>query len=238
MSDARGSAPERLPVLLSWSSGKDSAWALKTLREDDRYEVVGLLTTVNRAANRVAMHAVREELLQQQAAALGLDLRVVGLPWPCSNEDYERIMGEAVEGILADGVRTVAFGDLFLEDIRAYREQQLADTPLDALFPLWGRDTRELAEEMVASELSAVLTCVDPSQVDRAFAGRRYDAALLADLPPSADPCGERGEFHTFVHDGPMFDRGLDVEVGEVVEREGFVYADVRPAASRTASSE
>jgi len=224
------SAADRTPVLLSWSSGKDSAWALKTLREDDRYEVVGLLTTVNRAANRVAMHAVREELLQRQAAALGLDLRVVGLPWPCSNEDYERIMGEAVEGILEAGVRAVAFGDLFLEDIRAYREKQLANTPLDALFPLWGRDTRELAEEMTAGGLSAVLTCVDPKQIDRALAGRRYDAALLAELPRNADPCGENGEFHTFVFDGPMFERGLEVEVGEVVEREGFVYADVLPA--------
>jgi len=220
----------RLPVVLSWSSGKDSAWTLKTLREDPRYEVAALLTTINQNARRVAMHAVREELLKQQAAALGLNLHMVQLPWPCSNADYEQRMGVALEELAAQGIRAMAFGDLFLEDIRAYREKQLAGTPLEAIFPIWGRDTRELAEEMIASGLRAVLTCVDPKQIDRKFAGRSYDGRLLAELPQSADPCGERGEFHTFACGGPMFRRAVAVEAGAITERDGFVYADLRAA--------
>lgn len=221
----------RIPVVLSWSSGKDSAWTLKALREDPRYEVTGLLTTINQSARRVAMHAVREALLKQQAESLGLKLRMVPLPWPCSNADYEQRMGAALQELAAQGVRAIAFGDLFLEDIRAYREKQLAGTPLDAVFPIWGRNTRELAEEMIASGLRAVLTCVDPKQIDRKFAGRSYDGKLLAELPQSADPCGERGEFHTFACDGPMFQRAIAIEAGAITEREGFVYADLRPAA-------
>lgn len=220
----------RIPVVLSWSSGKDSAWTLQTLREDPRYEVTGLLTTLNQSARRVAMHAVREALLQQQADALGLKLRMVPLPWPCSNADYEQRMGVALAELAAQGVRAIAFGDLFLEDIRAYREKQLEGTPLDAVFPIWGRNTQELAEEMIASGLRAVLTCVDPKQIDRNFAGRSYDSKLLAELPQSADPCGERGEFHTFAWGGPMFRRAVAVEAGGITERDGFVYADLLPS--------
>lgn len=220
-------------MLLSWSSGKDSAWALRELRRDPAVEVVGLLTTMNGTVERVAMHGVRAELLEQQAASAGLPLTKLDLPEPCSNADYEAIMGQAMDAALAAGVEAVAFGDLFLEDIRAYREAKLAGTGLAALFPVWGRDTRELAGEMVAAGLRAKLTCVDPKQLDASFAGRDYDAALLADLPAGVDPCGERGEFHTFVVAGPMFAAPIDVELGEVVTRAGFVFADVLPGARR-----
>ena len=219
-------------VLLSWSSGKDSAWSLSRLAAEPDTEVVGLLTTLNEAADRVAMHAVRHELLRRQAGATGLPLWSVGLPFPCSNEQYAERMAAAVARAEAEGVTHVAFGDLFLEDIRAYREQQLAATALEPLFPLWGApgDTPALAREMVAAGLSAVLTCVDPKQLDPSFAGRRFDAELLDELPEGVDPCGENGEFHTFVTQAPCFTAPLEVSVGEVVERDGFVYADVLPA--------
>jgi len=214
-------------VLLSWSSGKDSAWALHVLRQDPTLEVVGLLTTVNAEADRVAMHAVRRTLLEAQAESVGAALSIVDLPWPCSNEQYQALMGAEVERQLAAGVQAVAFGDLFLEDIRGYREEQLAGTGLEPLFPLWGRPTQVLAEEMIAAGTRAILTCVDPKQVPAALAGRDYDAALLSELPERADPCGENGEFHTFVTYGPAFRAPIDVEPGEVVERGGFVYADL-----------
>jgi uncharacterized protein (TIGR00290 family) len=212
---------------LAWSSGKDSAWALHTVRQKREFDVVALLTTVNRTHQRVAMHAVRESLLEIQAAAAGLPLLKVPIPSPCSNEVYEQAMSEAMARAQAEGVRHVIFGDLFLADIRAYREKQLARCGMTPVFPLWGKETRRLAEDMVAGGLSAYLTCVDPRQLDRGFAGRRFDAELLADLPGSVDPCGENGEFHTFANAGPMFQREVGVTVGEIVEREGFVFADL-----------
>jgi uncharacterized protein (TIGR00290 family) len=213
-------------VLLSWSSGKDSAWALHTLRQTADVEVVGLLTTLNEVFDRVAMHAVRRELLQAQAAAAGLPLREVMLPWPCPNDEYERRMSAATMQARADGVTHIAFGDLFLEDVRAYREEKLSGTGIEPLFPIWGRDTRDLAREMIDAGLEAVLTCVDPRQLDPVFVGTEFRDAV-ARLPAGVDPCGERGEFHTFVHAGPMFARPLRIEVGERVERDGFWFADV-----------
>lgn len=217
-----------MKILVSWSSGKDAAWTLHTLNQQHPGAVAGLLTTVNEAFDRVAMHAVRRALLEQQAAAVQLPLHVVNIPWPCSNADYEQRMGTTVAQFAADGFTHVAFGDLFLEDVRRYREDRLAGTGLTPLFPLWRtRDTPELAREMIATGVSAYLTCVDPRKLPASFAGRAFDAELLADLPPGVDPCGENGEFHTFVWDGPMFQHRLPVRVGEVVEREGFVFADI-----------
>ncbi|HTQ11869.1 MAG TPA: hypothetical protein VMI31_17540 [Fimbriimonadaceae bacterium] len=219
--------------MLSWSSGKDSAWALHVLRETGEVEVVGLLTTLNEAFDRVAMHAVRSELLKSQAAAAGLPLISVPLPWPCSNEAYEEAMASALDGARARLAMThVAFGDLYLEDVRAYREERMRDTGLTPLFPLWGKPTRELAGEMIAGGLRAILTCVDPRRLDASFAGREYDLPLLGELPAGVDPCGEGGEFHTFAYAGPMFESNLTVQVGEIVERDGFVFADALPAAS------
>lgn len=220
----------RPKALLSWSSGKDAAWTLHVLRQRGDVDVVGLLTTVNATHERVAMHAVREELLERQANAAGLPLWKVAIPYPCPNDAYERAMAAACARAVGEGITRVAFGDLFLEDVRAYREQKLANTGLAPLFPLWGRDTRDLALEMLAGGLRARLTCVDPKQIDKAFAGRAFDERLLAELPPSADPCGERGEFHTFCHAGPMFSAPIAVVGGEVVERDGFVFADLLPA--------
>ncbi|MCZ7687139.1 MAG: adenine nucleotide alpha hydrolase [Sandaracinaceae bacterium] len=217
--------PEK--IVLSWSSGKDSAWALSALRARRDVEVVGLLSTINADADRVAMHAVRRELLEAQARATGLPLRTVLLPEACSNEEYEARMGEAVLRERARGVTAFAFGDLFLEDVRRYREEKLAAVGMRALFPLFGRDTRALAREMVAAGLRAIITCVDTRALDRSFVGRAYDDALLDALPPGVDPCGENGEMHTFVVAGPMLDRALSVRVGEIVERGPFVFADL-----------
>jgi uncharacterized protein (TIGR00290 family) len=215
-------------ALLSWSSGKDSAWTLHVLRSAGEVEVVGLLTTINEAFDRVAMHAVRRSLLEAQAAAAGLPLVTVPLPWPCPNESYEAALDRALQGAQEElGVTHLAFGDLYLEEIRAYRERQLAGSGLTLLFPLWGRPTQQLAEEMVAGGLRAVLTCVDPRRLAPSFAGRTFDASLLTDLPADVDPCGEAGEFHTFACAGPMFAAPLRPIVGEVVEREGFVFADL-----------
>ena len=219
-------------ALLSWSSGKDAAWALHVLRQQGDVEVVGLLTTVNRAFERVAMHAVREQLLEAQAQAAGLPLWKVDIPFPCPNEAYEAAMGAACAKAASEGIEAIAFGDLFLEDIRAYRVEKLAGSGLRPLFPLWGRDTAALAREMIAGGLKAALTCVDPGRLDPAFAGRAFDAALLADLPPAVDPCGERGEFHSFAWDGPMFSHPVPIRRGEVVERDGFVFADLLPEAA------
>jgi len=217
-------------VLLSWSSGKDSAWSLHVLRQQGEVQVVGLLTTLNSAASRVAMHAVREELLDRQASAAGLPVWKVPLPWPCSNEEYEALMSGVFERARVEGVDEIAYGDLFLEDIRAYREARHAGTGIGLRFPLWGMATRELAQAMLAGGLRATLTCVDPRQLPASFVGRAFDQVLLAELPPTVDPCGERGEFHTFAHAGPMFAAPLAVLPGEFVERDGFAFADLIPA--------
>jgi uncharacterized protein (TIGR00290 family) len=227
----------RPKALVAWSSGKDSAWALHEVRRAGALEVVGLLTTVTSEFARVSMHAVREELLDQQAASLGLPCRKVLIPWPCVNEVYEAEMARAMAEARAAGVTRVVFGDLFLEDVRAYREQKLAGTGIEPVFPLWGRATARLAREMLDAGLRATLTCVDPRRLDAGFAGRSYDAVLLGELPPDVDPCGERGEFHTFASAGPMFDRPIPVAGGEVVTREGFVFADLLAAGARSAPS-
>ena len=218
-------------ALLSWSSGKDSAWALHLMRSSavgTGVEIAGLLTTFNQAADRVAMHAVRRTLVEAQAAAAGLPLRAVELPWPCSNEEYESRMAEACRSAVADGFEAIAFGDLFLRDIREYRERKLAGSGLEPLFPLWELPTRELALEMIRAGLRARITCVDKKQLDASFAGREFDLAMLADLPPQADPCGENGEFHTFAYDGPMFQHPIPVEAGELRDADGFVFADLK----------
>jgi uncharacterized protein (TIGR00290 family) len=221
----------RTKALLAWSSGKDSAWTLHVLRrEHPDVDVVGLLTTVNQAFDRVAMHAVRRDLLAAQAAAVGLPLMTVEIPYPCSNAEYEAAMAAAMEHARADGITAVAFGDLFLEDVRRYREDRMRPTGLAPLFPIWGISTDVLARRMIDGGLRARLTCVDPRKLPAAFAGRDFDAALLRDLPADVDPCGERGEFHSFAYDGPMFERPISIRGGEVVERDGFVFADLLPA--------
>lgn len=197
------------------------------LRQSAEYQVVGLLTTFNEAADRVAMHAVRRELVELQAAAAGLPLWAVPLPWPCSNEQYESIMAQIRVKAVAEGIQGVAFGDLFLEDVRAYREKQMRDTGLQPIFPLWGLPTPELAREMLASGVRAKLTCVDTAKLDRRFAGRDFDNTLLAELPPEVDPCGERGEFHSFVYAGPMLQKPIPIVLGETVVRDQFVFTDL-----------
>ena len=217
-------------AFLFWSSGKDSAFALHEVRRLGLARIVGLLTTINEVYDRVAMHGVRRALLDRQIAALGLPCIQVPLPSPCPNEVYEARMVDATGRIKEQGIRHMIFGDLFLEDIRAYREERLAQAGMEGLFPLWKRDTAVLAREMIASGLVAHLVCVDPKQLDRRFAGRRYDSRLLDELPADVDPCGENGEFHTFASAGPMFAAPIPVQAGEVVEREGFVFADLLPA--------
>ena len=216
-------------VLLSWSSGKDSVWALHLLRQQPDVQVVALLTTFNAAADRVAMHAVRRALVKMQAERTGLPLWEVELPWPCSNDDYECRMRAVVDRAKAEHIDAVAFGDLFLEDIRAYRVKQLAGTGLEPLFPVWGIPTDELAQSMIAAGIRAKLTCVDPAKLDASFAGREFDAALLRDLPAGIDTCGENGEFHSFVYDAPVFSSPIPVRNGEVLSRDNFVFADVMP---------
>jgi uncharacterized protein (TIGR00290 family) len=217
-------------VLLSWSSGKDSAWALHVLRAGRRFEVVGLVTTINERHDRVAMHAVRTALLDAQAAAAGLPLWKIPIPDRATNEQYEAAMNVVVERARREGIAGFAFGDLFLEDIRRYRERQLAGTGLDPVFPLWRRPTAELAREMIEAGLRAVITCVDPTKLPAEVAGREFDRALLDVLPDGVDPCGENGEFHSFAYAGPMLRSPLAIAVGERVERDGFVFADVRPS--------
>jgi uncharacterized protein (TIGR00290 family) len=214
-------------ILLSWSSGKDSAWSLHVLRQRAEYEVVGLLTTFNEVADRVAMHAVRRDLVERQAEAAGLPLWAVPLPWPCTNETYESLMAQTCAQAVAEGVEGVAFGDLFLEEVRAYREKQLKDTGLQPIFPLWGLPTRALAQEMIASGTRAKLTCIDTAKLDRSFVGREFDEALLSTLPEEVDPCGERGEFHSFAYAGPMLNAVLPIAVGDTVVRDQFVFADL-----------
>jgi uncharacterized protein (TIGR00290 family) len=216
-----------MKILVSWSSGKDSAWMLHVLRAEGIGTAAALLTTINEAADRVAMHAVRSEVLRAQAEATGLPLRTVPIPFPCPNTIYEERMAAACRAAVEDGFTHVAFGDLFLEDVRRYREERLAGSGLTPIFPLWNRPTAALAREMIAGGLEARITCIDPRAIPASFAGRSFDAALLDELPGTADPCGERGEFHTCVTAGPMFSHRLPVDAGIVVERDGFVFADV-----------
>lgn len=215
-----------MKTYLSWSTGKDSAWSLHVLRQTPGVDVAGLFTTINAAFDRVAMHGVRRGVLEAQAAATGLPLHVLEIPYPCSNEAYGEVMGRFVEVAKCGGVEAMAFGDLFLEDIRHYRMQRLAGTGIDPIFPLWGHDTTRLARDMIAGGLEAHLTCIDPNKLDRGFAGRPFDDVLLTELPQGIDPCGENGEFHTCVVAGPMFSHRIEVVPGDVVERDGFVFAD------------
>jgi uncharacterized protein (TIGR00290 family) len=214
-------------TLVSWSSGKDSAWTVHVLRQQPDVHIAGLLTTINESAQRVAMHAVRDDVLQAQADALGLPLWRIPIPSPCPNEVYERAMAEAVARAVGEGFTHVAFGDLFLEDVRRYREDRLAGSGLTPLFPLFGADTAVLAREMIAGGLRARITCLNPKVVDRGFAGREFDAALLLALPAAIDPCGERGEFHTCAYGGPMFSHEVAIETGITVERDGYVFTDL-----------
>jgi uncharacterized protein (TIGR00290 family) len=221
------SSRELPKALIAWSSGKDSAWALHEARQVGDYDIVGALTTVTDAFNRVSMHGVREELLRTQLDAAGLPAIIVRIPFPCPNEAYEREMAKAINAARARGVTHIIFGDLFLEDIRAYRERQLAGTGITPVFPLWQKPTAALAREMIASGVEAHLSVIDLKKLPAAFAGRRFNDALLTDLPKTADPCGENGEFHSFVSAGPMLTRKIPVKVGETVEREGFAFADL-----------
>ena len=216
-----------MKILVSWSSGKDSAWMLHVLRRDGARYVAALLTSFNEAAARVSMHGVREEIVRAQAGAAGLPLISVPLPWPCTNEIYEERMGAAVAEAVTNGFTHVAFGDLYLEDVRKYREDRLLGTGLAPLFPLWGVPTAQLARDMIDGGIRARLSTIDPRVLQRDFAGREFDAQLLAALPPTVDPCAERGEFHTCVTAGPMFDYPISVDIGEVVERDGFVFCDL-----------
>src|SRR3990167_2206721 len=216
-------------AILSWSSGKDSAYSLFTLLKENRFEIVELLTTVTDTFHRVSMHGVREELLEAQAESLGLPLHKIRIPSPCPNEIYEAKMMEYLKSQRTKGIRQVVFGDLFLADLRQYREQRLAELSLEGGFPLWLRNTRDLAKSMIQDGFEAVLTCVDLKKLPKEFAGRKFDQALLADLPAGIDPCGENGEFHSFVYGGPIFKKRIPIRVGETVEREGYAFADVLP---------
>jgi uncharacterized protein (TIGR00290 family) len=218
---------ERKRVLLSWSSGKDSAWALHLLRQRSDVEVAGLLTTINEQFDRVAMHAVRRDLLRSQTENIGLPLRLVSLPFPCSNEVYEERMRAAIGAAQSDGIEGIAFGDLFLADVRQYRERMMEGTGITPLFPLWGRPTDQLAREMIDEGLRAQITCIDPSQLPATLAGREYNGDFLKALPDGVDPCGENGEFHTFAFDGPMFNRPVEFAIGETAERDGFIFTDL-----------
>jgi uncharacterized protein (TIGR00290 family) len=220
---------QRPKAWLAWSTGKDSAWALHTLRQRSEFDVVALLTTVNQTHDRVAMHAVREALLEIQARAAGVPLITVPIPSPCTNEVYEIAMATAMKRANEEGVTHVAFGDLFLEDIRRYREERLAACGITPLFPIWRSDTRALAEEMLGAGLRAIITCVDPTRLSPEFAGKIWDEGLVRDFPATVDPCGENGEFHTFAFAGPMFRQTICIEPGQIVERDGFVFGDVLP---------
>ena len=227
--------PARPKALVSWSSGKDSAFALHCVRQGGEVEIAGLLTTVNSQFGRVAMHGVRVALLDAQAAALGLRCWKVPIPWPCTNAIYEAEVSRVLREARREGVTHLVFGDLFLADLRAWREARLSEIGIQGLFPLWMRDTSQLAREMLASGLQATLTCVDPKKLSPSFSGRSFDAGLLADLPAGIDPCGENGEFHTFASAGPMFGRSIEVSVGETVERDGFVFTDLLPRSAHEA---
>jgi uncharacterized protein (TIGR00290 family) len=219
-----------IPVVMGWSGGKDSCVALHAVQRSGDYEVAGLMTTVTRDYDRISMHGVRRTLLARQAQSLGPPLHEVFISAGASNADYEAAMAEALVEIRAHGVETMAFGDLYLEDIRAYRDRMMAENGMVAIYPLWGRDTRAFVRDFVAAGFKAVIVCVDTAQLDASFAGRMIDANLLADLPPSVDPCGENGEFHTFVYDGPNFARPVGITIGERVVRDGFCFCDLEPA--------
>jgi uncharacterized protein (TIGR00290 family) len=214
-------------LLVSWSSGKDSAWALHVLRQSNQYEIAGLLTTINSAFDRVAMHGVRRELVEAQAEAAGLPLWKVPLPWPCSNQQYESAMAEVCTKAIGEGIQAIAFGDLFLEDVRQYREDRMRQAGLTPIFPLWKLDTAKLVREMWTSGLRSRIVCLDPKKLAPSFAGRDMEPSLLSELSPPVDPCGENGEFHTFVYEGPMFTRAIPIQSGETVTRDGFVFTDV-----------
>jgi uncharacterized protein (TIGR00290 family) len=216
-------------TLLSWSSGKDSAWTLHVLQQQKDVEVVGLFCTYNEKFERGAMHGVRIELIRQQAEKTGLPLQLIPIPDPCSDAEYKTIMGDFIKQVKSRGIDNIAFGDLFLEDIRRYREESLAGTGITPLFPLWGKPTGELSKEMVSKGLRAIITSVDPKSLTADFAGHVYDSTFLEQIPDSIDPCGEKGEFHSFAYDGPMFKSRLNIRVGETVTRDGFVFADVLP---------
>jgi uncharacterized protein (TIGR00290 family) len=216
-------------TLLSWSSGKDCAWALHVLRQQPDIEVVGLFCTVNQEFSRVAMHAVRIELLQQQAESVGLPIHIINIPHPCSNEQYEAVMGKFIKKVKQKKIKFMAFGDIFLEDVRQYRENKLAGTGIEPLFPLWGIPTDQLSQEMVNKGLRAQITCVDPKVLSPEFVGFEYSSSFLERIPKNVDPCGERGEFHTFAFDGPIFNKKIIFTVGEVVHRDGFVFVDLLP---------
>ena len=220
----------RQRVLLSWSSGKDSAWALHVLRQNPQVEVAGLFCTVSREFNRVAMHAVRVELLQRQAESAGLPLHIIHIPHPCSNDEYDGAMTSFIGETEEEDIDCFAFGDLFLEGVRKYREERLSGTGIAPIFPIWGIPTEELARKMVAGGLKAVITCIDPKRLPKEFAGREYDGSFLEDIPEDVDPCGEYGEFHSFAFDGPMFHRSIAISVGETVQRDGFVFTDLLPS--------
>jgi uncharacterized protein (TIGR00290 family) len=220
----------RRRTILSWSTGKDSAWTLHVMQQQPDHDVLGLVTTFNCNADRVAMHAVRRELAEAQAKQLDLPLWAVDLSWPCANSVYEELMGGFCRRAAAEHMEAIAFGDLFLEDIRAYRERQLEGTGLEPVFPLWKLPTPELARDMIRGGVKAKITCVDPQKLDRRFAGRDYDVDFLNELPGNVDPCGENGEFHTFVYEAPVFRAPIRVTTGAIVERDGFVFADVLPA--------
>jgi uncharacterized protein (TIGR00290 family) len=216
-------------TLLSWSSGKDSAWALHVLRQQQDLELIGLFCTFNKKFERGAMHAVRNELILQQAESIGLPLELIPIPYPCSDSEYKKIMGNFIEQAKTQEIDSIAFGDLFLEDIRSYRETSLAETGIRPLFPLWGMPTDELSEEMVNSGLRAKITCIDPQYLSPEFAGHEYDSTFLKQIPDSVDPCGEKGEFHSFAYDGPMFESAVNIREGETVTRDGFVFTDLLP---------
>ncbi len=216
-------------TLLSWSSGKDSAWALHVLRQDPLIDVVGLFCTVNKVFERVAMHGVRVALLQQQAASAGLPLYIIEIPFPCSNSEYADAMSSFIDMARKENIECFAFGDLFLEDVRQYRETNLDGTGITPLFPLWGIPTKQLSREMIAGGLRAAISCLDPKRLSETFAGREYNDSFLSDLPEDVDPCGEYGEFHTFAFDGPMFQNPIEIFLGGTVHRDGFVFTDLLP---------
>ena len=216
-------------TMLSWSSGKDSAWTLHMMRQDPDISIDGLFSTINQEFDRVAMHAVRVALLQQQSDSIGLPIQLIPIPYPCSDADYAKIMDGFVKREIERGVECFAFGDLYLEDIREYREKSLSGSGIAPIFPIWGSDTRVLSATMLESGLRAQITCVDPSQLAPEFCGREYDASFLTDLPPGVDPCGEKGEFHSFAFDGPMFGHKIDIKIGETTTRDKFVFTDLLP---------
>lgn len=215
-------------AFLSWSSGKDSAWALHTIRKNPEYEVVGLFCTVNSKFKRVAMHGIRLELLRKQAENIDLPLIIIDIPYPCSNQEYEKIMGDFVKKAKKKGIEYFIFGDLFLEDIRRYRETHLKGSGIRPLFPLWKLNTKVLAKEMIDEGLRAVIACLDPKQTPEKFAGKEFDNKFLHELPQSIDPCGENGEFHTFVFDGPMFRKPVEINIGDSVLRDGFLFTELQ----------